>query len=262
MRQNPTDQYARLYAADVVTAINALNLPRYGLGNYVAATPHKAPTAARSQATAKPLPRRQAADGLLPHQPVQAAGKQRRGLSAVGRAAHPRNYIFLHAIENGLPLPLGTQDAGLLDTGNYDEDVDDEAASAELFDEENDEEQKARRLVRCIFARPSRFHEARGRGIRAYARPVQKPLQMAAARPVRQVACQGPRDDAASLLDDPDAVRGLEAGHGRQAGRAAQTADQDSIPTEKVLVFTQFADTVRYLEAQLRGPWRVPRSRA
>jgi hypothetical protein len=25
-----------------------------------------------------------------------------------------RNYIFLHAIENDLPLPLGTQDAGLL----------------------------------------------------------------------------------------------------------------------------------------------------
>ena len=43
--QDPADQYARLYALDVVDAINALNLPRYGLGNYVAATPHKPPTA-------------------------------------------------------------------------------------------------------------------------------------------------------------------------------------------------------------------------
>ena len=47
-----------------------------------------------------------------------------------------RNYIFLHAIENGLPLPIGTQDAGLLDAGNYDEDVDDESAGAELFEED------------------------------------------------------------------------------------------------------------------------------
>ena len=39
-----------------------------------------------------------------------------------------RNHIFLHAIENNLPLPLGTQDSGLLDMGNYDEDVDDESA--------------------------------------------------------------------------------------------------------------------------------------
>src|SRR5262249_41986442 len=42
--QNPRDQYARLYASDVVATINALSLPRYGLGNYVAASPHHAPT--------------------------------------------------------------------------------------------------------------------------------------------------------------------------------------------------------------------------
>src|SRR2546423_14543900 len=50
-----------------------------------------------------------------------------------------RNYIFLHAIDKGLPLPIGTQDSGLLDAGNYDEDVDDTNASAELFEDENGE---------------------------------------------------------------------------------------------------------------------------
>jgi hypothetical protein len=44
--QDPADQYARYYAPGVVAAINALNLPRYGLGNYIAATPHKPPTPA------------------------------------------------------------------------------------------------------------------------------------------------------------------------------------------------------------------------
>jgi hypothetical protein len=126
--QNSNDQYARLYAPDMVAAINALNLPRYGLANYVAATPHKSPTPAE----AKQL------------QDLSRAGKRLMGfcrtnlfkrLESSGEAFQQsierhilRNHIFLHAIENNLPLPLGTQDSGLLDLGNYDEDLDDENA--------------------------------------------------------------------------------------------------------------------------------------
>ncbi len=33
-----------------------------------------------------------------------------------------RNYVFLHAIEHNLELPIGTQDAELLDPGVSDED--------------------------------------------------------------------------------------------------------------------------------------------
>ena len=36
-----------------------------------------------------------------------------------------RNYVFLHAIEHGLPIPIGTQDAALLDTRTTDEDASD-----------------------------------------------------------------------------------------------------------------------------------------
>ena len=36
-----------------------------------------------------------------------------------------RNFIVLHAIENGLDIPLGTQDSELLDTRYYDEDAED-----------------------------------------------------------------------------------------------------------------------------------------
>lgn len=133
--RNPADQYARFYAVDVVMAINALNLPRYGLANYVAATPHKPPT---------PGEAKQLAD-------LSRSGKRLMGfcrtnlfkrLESSGEAFQQsierhilRNYVFFHAIEKGLPLPLGTQDSGLLDTVNHDEDVDDESAVAELFDE-------------------------------------------------------------------------------------------------------------------------------
>ena len=49
--KDPDDPYARLYAPDVVDTINGLNLPRYGLGNYISETPHEPP----SQSEAKIL---------------------------------------------------------------------------------------------------------------------------------------------------------------------------------------------------------------
>ncbi|HJU06028.1 MAG TPA: hypothetical protein VJ692_12830 [Nitrospiraceae bacterium] len=90
---NPADQYACLYAPDVVDTINRLNLPRYGLGNYVAASPHKPPTR-RDQTPAGPLTCRQAAYGLLPNEPVQAVRKQRPSLSPIDRTAHPAQLHF------------------------------------------------------------------------------------------------------------------------------------------------------------------------
>ena len=42
-------QYARLFADDVVDTVNGLELPRYGLGNYVAPTPHTPPTPAEAK---------------------------------------------------------------------------------------------------------------------------------------------------------------------------------------------------------------------
>ena len=51
-----------------------------------------------------------------------------------------RNYVFLHAIENGLPLPIGTQDAELLDARAHDEDADRVDAVQSLFDQNVDQE--------------------------------------------------------------------------------------------------------------------------
>ena len=106
--KDPADQYACLYSDDVVGAINKLNLPRYGLGNYIAASPHEAPT----QVEAKQI------------QDLSRAGKRLMGfcrinlfkrLESSGLAFQQsierhilRNFVFLHAIEQKLPLPIGT----------------------------------------------------------------------------------------------------------------------------------------------------------
>jgi superfamily II DNA or RNA helicase len=252
-----TDQYARLFAPDVVAAINALNLPRYGLANYVAATPHKAPTPAEGRQL----------------QDLSRAGKRLMGfcrtnlfkrLESSGDAfllsieRHIlRNYIFLHAIQNALALPLGTQDGGLLDMGNYDEDVDDEAARAELFEDDNDEKQAP--PPRDLNLRNANDFKKRAAEVyEGYATKFKSRFKWL--RPdlfVKSLATDLAADSA-SLLNvlnrcgdwDPQKDAKLDALYSLLTKKH---------PHEKVIVFTQFADTVRYLEKQLhaRGVHRL-----
>jgi hypothetical protein len=248
--EDPSDQYARLYAADVVATVNALNLPRYGLANYIAATPHKSPTPAE----AKQL------------QDLSRAGKRLMGfcrtnlfkrLESSGSAFQQsierhilRNYIVLHAIEKGLPMPLGTQDSGLLDTGNYDEDVDDESARAELFDEDNGEEQKA--MSESHLRTATEFNKRAAETYEAYATQFKRPFKWLRPDLFVPSLAKDLADDAANLIDvlkrsgdwNPDKDAKLDALHKLLTKRH---------PNEKVIVFTQFADTVRYLQAQLRA---------
>ena len=136
---DPNDQYAQLYSDTVIDTVNALHLPRYGLGNYLADNSATLPTAAEK------------------HQldDLSRAGKRLMGfcrtnlfkrlessgsafLQSVARHAL-RNYVFLHAIKNALPLPLGTQDAELLDSRFTDEDAD--AAKGSLLESDDDDQE-------------------------------------------------------------------------------------------------------------------------
>jgi superfamily II DNA or RNA helicase len=248
--QNSNDQYARLYAPDVVSAINALNLPRYGLANYVAATPHKSPTPAE----AKQL------------QDLSRAGKRLMGfcrtnlfkrLESSGEAFQQsierhilRNHIFLHAIENNLSLPLGTQDSGLLDGGNYDEDVDDESAEAELIDDDDGGAQKPPQALNLRDT--ADFKQRAAEVYQQYATQFKRRFTWLRPDLFVKSLRKDLDDDAASLLKvltgcgdwKPDTDAKLDALFNLLTKKHAK---------EKVIVFTQFADTVRYLEAQLRA---------
>lgn len=248
--QDQADQYAKLYAPPVVDSINSLHLPRYGLGNYVAAKPDKPPT---------PIEGKQLDD-------LSRAGKRLMGfcrtnlfkrLESSGEAFQQslerhilRNYIFLYAIENNLPLPLGTQDAGLLDTANYDEDIDDQSADAELFGEGEDENTQEAETLNLR-------DEAgfRARAAETYA--------LYAGQFKRRFKWLRPDLFIAQLKEDlvTDSARLLkildDCGHWDHAKDTKLTALIDLLtkkhPQEKVLIFSQFADTVRYLEQRLKG---------
>jgi superfamily II DNA or RNA helicase len=135
---NPDDPYARLYATDVVDAINDLALPRYGLANYIATTPSEPPT----QNETKVL------------QDLGRAGKRLMGFSRTnlfkrlesGGLAFLqsverhvlRNFVYLHAIEHGKPLPIGPQSIELMDSRINDADEDLQTALVAMPDEDEE----------------------------------------------------------------------------------------------------------------------------
>ncbi len=246
---NPNDQYAQLYSQEVVDTVNDLYLPRYGLGNYVADHPGAPPTTEEE---------RQIGD-------LSRAGKRLMGfcrtnlfkrlessgaafLQSVERHVF-RNYVFLHAIKNGLPLPLGTQDAEMLDSRFTDEDAD--QAKGALFDPDDDDQEEAVEKTGGAWtasdfeARASEIYaEYQGRYSRRF-----KWLRADLFKPSLESELQSDSDALMNILQtygawDPAKDAKLDALHSLLT---------ETFPDKKVLVFSQFADTVDYLEAQLKN---------
>ena len=233
------DHYARLYSGNVVDLINALHLSRYGLGNYVDAQALKAAT---------PAERKQCDD-------LSKAGKRLMGfcrtnlfkrLESSGHAflqsieRHVlRNEIYLHAIDNDKDIPIGVLDAGLLDVDHVDEDAEGlHAEQEDLLDGLVSEPADATAdPVQAVYLLYSTEYRRRFKWIRP-----------SLFKPELRVA----------LAEDTQALKELLKTHGPWAAThdAKFQRLKDLLteqPKAKVLVFTQFADTARYLARELRA---------
>lgn len=244
--RNPADHYARLYATDVVDAINALNLPRYGLGNYVSASPHQPPT----QPEAKVL------------QDLSRAGKRLMGfcrtnlfkrLESSGQAFLQsierhilRNYVFLDAMENSQPLPIGTQDSDMLDTRFSDEDREES-----IFDD--DENEKDPPFSQAKSLRTEADFKRRAAEVYAdYSVQYKRRFKWLSSGLFDETLGKDLRTDAEALLKLLQKCGEWDAGKDEKLNALFSLLSKKH-PNEKVIVFTQFADTVRYLENQLKA---------
>lgn len=129
---DPADQYARLYADDVVDIIAHLRLPRYGLGNKVSDKIEPKPTTAEQKLLDNLARAGQRLIGFCRtnlFKRLESSGAS--FLLSIERHIL-RNFIVLYAIEQDLPIPIGTQDAALLDTGYFD---DEESQTAIEFED-------------------------------------------------------------------------------------------------------------------------------
>ncbi len=222
------DQYARLYAAPVVDAINSLHLPRYGLGQYAHPKPKHPPSPAEAEQLEK----------------LGRAGKRLMGfcrtnlfkrLESSGEAfllsieRHiARNHVFLHALKHNLPLPIGTQNSGLIDDAP--EDVDFAADTPELD--------------AALSKNAQATYDAYALKPKAY-RWIRDDLFLP--------------DLADHLIQDNDRLAAiLKTAGAWDADRDAKLARLIELltvqhPNQKALIFSQFADTVHFLERELRA---------
>jgi len=229
---NPKDQYARLYSDKVVDLINHLGLPRYGLKNYLTDRPKVRATSEEEVIMAN----------------LSRAGKRLMGFCRtnlfkrlessgysfmLSLSRHIlRNYIFIYAIENKFSIPIGKNTSHNLDEFLEDQDTDDDGSETNHLRVILDEEiylQKAGEVYQafCSDALSKRFDWIRSE---LFSSTLLSDL----------------------INDSKEIIKILKMGKGWIPEEDRQlNALYDLITKthskEKVLIFTQFADTAAYL---------------
>ena len=243
--QNPDDTYAQLYSASVVNVISSLKLARYGLANYIVDTPSEPPTKTEQQQLEDLSRGGQRLMGFCRtnlFKRLESSGQA--FIQSVDRHIL-RNYIFLHAIENDEPLPIGSQNAEMLDSRFEDRDTDDTALILDASGDEDDTqldsidlqtnaytvdgyEQRAAAIYRLYTTKyKSRFRWLRPNLFHTMLRKKLTEDALALTEILRKYGTWNPEQDAKL--------------------NALQKLLTETHPDDKVLVFTQFADTVQYL---------------
>jgi hypothetical protein len=195
-----------------------------------------------------------------------------------------RNFIYLYAIEQGLDIPIGTQEADLLDTRNSDEDSD--SVVATLFDTETEDETDTAMEIPPLPPYPQPFRagdpespqDSRGRmevtplhkgGMGGQ---TEKSFRQRAESVYQEYATQYKRRfkwlrstlfdikrlkrdllaDAKALIDVMQSCGEWNPVRDEKLAALVKLLKQTH-PNDKVLIFTQFADTVRYLVDNLQA---------
>jgi len=233
--KDPNDQYAKLYSEKVVDTINSLNLPRYGLGNYI--DDNIKQTATEKEKTI--------IDNL------SRAGKRLMGFSRtnlfkrlkssgysflLSLARHVlRNYIYVYAIENNLPLPIGAQEANMLDEFMDDQDF-----------EESGQENKINLLLDANV-----YYEQASRIYKILENKYQSRYDWIRSELFKSSLKTHLISDSKEIISIIEIGKDWNAGQDRQLNALYEMASK-SYNSDKILIFTQFADTAYYLADEFK----------
>jgi len=239
-----TDQFAKLFRDDVISVIENLLLPRYGLAKYLTSDADSKADSAQLQ--------------IL--QNLNRAGRRLIGfcktnlfkrLESCGysfllslRRHILRNMVALYALENDLDMPIGTQNAADLDLSVRDLDTDVLADDDALSDGTNG-------IATDVFSLQS-FEDAAQRVYTYYREEIPGRFDWLGAKFFRAEMKADLRSDAENLLSvltyagtwKPESDSKLQ-----QLFNLLTTVHKK----QKVLVFSQFADTALYLGNQLKN---------
>ena len=249
---DPDDQYAKLFSLNVVGKIRNLTLPRYGLGQprYFLDAPAVLPSTSESRQIdnlSRAGSRLQGFCRVNLFKRLESSGEA--FLLSIERHLM-RNFVYIHAAENNLPFPIGTQDAGDLDPGSNDEDVDDEASIPGMFD--SDEDNSSSGSSREGFVSEQQFKDRAAKIYNRFETSYKRRYSWIRS----DLFSKNLIDDLKSDSDNLMAI--LKIGSSWSSDRDEKLkALYDLLAKkhagEKIIVFSQFADTVRYLTERLQA---------
>jgi superfamily II DNA or RNA helicase len=245
---DPDDQYARLYSDPVVNAVNGLSLPRYGLGNYIKATPHEPPTEAEGKAI-KMLSR--AGKRLMGFCRTNLFKRLESGGPAFIQSLERhvlRNFIFLHAIENDLPLPVGTQGAEFLDAKLGDKDIDDLLIETE----DGDDNDNGNNYALALLCDEESFRKRAAQVYERYQTELHRRFKWLRPSLFIETLETDLKNDAHALIQVLKTCGSWDARKDAKL-EALEALLTKKYPSQKVLIFTQFADTLEYVTGELKA---------
>lgn len=234
---NPKDQYARLYSQKVIDAINSLNLPRYGLKNYLQDKPEINPNRQEEVIMAN----------------LSRAGKRLMGFCRtnlfkrlessgfaflISLSRHVlRNYVFFYAIQNHLPVPIGKNISENLDDYLEDADTDSNGEADNIISFILDEEKylKKAELVYALYASPSNSKHFDWIRSEFFKPGILKELAF----------------DCETILKILSEAKEWNVTEDRKLNALFHYLSVTH-KQEKVLVFTQYADTALYLSENIK----------
>ena len=236
---------------EIVEVINALNLPRYGLGNYIAKKPKQKPTEAEQRqlnALFRGGRRLMGFSRTNLFKRLESSGSA--FIQSIERHIL-RNFIYLYAIDQSLDIPIGTQDADLLDTRNSDEDADSVMVSSFESEESEDDAGEVLDIEAELLSSEKSFKQR--------AEVVYQEYQTRYKRRFKWLKSDFfdtkklKRDllaDARCLIE---VLQTCGEWHSQPDEKLAALVKllTETHPHEKILIFTQFADTVRYITDNL-----------
>lgn len=248
-----TDPYTLLYAPEVVECIAGLALPRYGLGAYVDGK-QKAQANTAEDKILNNLG--QAGQRLIGFARTNLFKRLESGGETFVQSLERhvlRNYIFLHALQNKLPLPIGSTSTAWHKAARIEPDTDQDYF---FFNEDEG-------VLEANEANTSEAdHVAAQRADTKYMQRAAEIYQQLSAQTSQSMQWIDARFFTAKLSkhlkEDAQAVLGLLKRFGRWDERQDSKLEAlyrliaEQHPEQKILVFSQFSDTVEYLAGALQ----------
>lgn len=232
-----TDQYAMLYSEPIVEIIDNLNLPRYGLGNYIIDKSSKVIPSAQEAEIIKNLSR--AGSQLIGFCRTNLFKRLESSGFAflLSLSRHLlRNFIFIYAIEHKQPIPIGKQYMNFFDEYLTEGDNEDETQTSFTkefdFDEGQYLEIAKEYYDKFINQYNNRFHWLRSELL-------------------KKEFLINLKSDCKKILSIIEKVENWDSERDRKLNALYDLVTKTH-SKEKVLIFTQFADTAEFLGQQLK----------